>query len=313
MADIKILLLCNNKIALPALRELLFFKQVSAVVIPQKNKALKADLQELMEGTDVPLLTVDRSNFKKIIRKEIEKYNVQAVFIMTFPYLIPKELLSLPPRGFINFHYGKLPEYRGPEPIFTQVMMQEKNPALTVHVVTEGIDNGPVIIQEPVLYDATDTYGILQHKLAGAGAKLVTLLMKILTFGSLLPSAPQDEDKARYHKKPTAASLMINWQTMDSKAIRALTNACNPWNKGCGAVINNRVVGITEVEILENTTGEKAVPGTIITLNDEAGLQVFCCDGNIIKITIFYTEDGFMSGKKLAASGVITGDIFSSL
>lgn len=313
MADIKILLLCNNKIALPALRELLFFKQVAAVVIPAKNASLKADLEELMEGTGVPLHTIDRSDFKKTIRREIENSKVQAVLLMTFPYLIPKELLSLPQRGFINFHYGKLPEYRGPEPVFTQVMMQERNPGLTVHVVTEGIDDGPVIIQETVSYNAADTYGMLQYKLAGAGAKLVSLLMKILSFGSILPAAPQDEGKAAYHKKPTAGSVMINWQTMDSKAIQALVNACNPWNKGCGAVINKRVIGITEVEIIDNIPDENEVPGTIITLDGENGLQVSCCDGHVIKITILYTEDGFMSGKKLAGRGVTAGDIFSGL
>jgi methionyl-tRNA formyltransferase len=312
MDNIKILLLCNNRIALPALRELLFFKQLSAVVIPAKNTGLKADLEELMEGSGVPLHTIDRSNFKKIIRREIENNQVQAVLLMTFPYLIPKELLTLPPRGFINFHYGKLPAYRGPEPIFTQVMMQEKNPALTVHVVTAGVDDGPVIIQETVSYDVADTYGILQHKLAGAGAKLVTLLIKILGFGSILPALPQDESKAVYHKKPTAASLMINWQTMDSKAIRALVNACNPWNKGCGAVINNQIICITEVEIIDNSHHEKAPPGTIIKLDDENGLQVCCCDGNVIKITIFYTEEGFMSGKKLVNRGVAAGDVLSS-
>jgi methionyl-tRNA formyltransferase len=313
MADIKILLLCNNTIALPALRELLFFQQVSAVVIPSKNTALRADLDELMQGTDVPLITVDRKNFKKTVCREIEKNNVQAVFMMTFPYLVPKDLLLLPPRGFINFHYGKLPEYRGPEPIFTQVMMQEKNPALTVHIATEGIDDGPVIIQEQVGYDENDTYGLLQYKLAAAGAKLVTLLMKILSFGSILPAAPQDEGKAAYHKKPTAASLMIDWKTMDSKAIRALVNACNPWNKGCGAVIRNRVIGITEVEVAENNGREKVVPGTIITLDDENGLQVYCCDDHIIKITIFYTEEGFMSGKKLAKQGIAAGELFGTL
>jgi methionyl-tRNA formyltransferase len=311
MADIKVVLLCNNRIALPALRELLFFKQVAAVVIPAKNTALKADLEELMEGCAVPLLTVDRNNFKKVIRREIENNKVQAVLLMTFPYLIPKELLALPPRGFINFHYGKLPEYRGPEPIFAQVMMQEKNPALTVHIVTEGIDDGPVIIQETVSYDAEDTYGMLQHKLAGAGAKLLTLLIKILSFGSILPAAPQDESKAAYHKKPTAAGLMINWQTMDSKAIRALVNACNPWNKGCGAVIKNRVIGITEVEVIENKEQEKIAPGTIVTLDDENGVTVYCCDNNIIKIIIFYTEEGFMSGKKLAKQGIAADEAFS--
>ncbi len=310
MAEIKILLLCNNTIAIPALQEMLFFRQVAVVVIPSKNTALMADLEELMKGTGVPLLTVDRKNFKKIIRREIEEKKTEAVLMMTFPYIIPEDLLAVPPRGFINFHYGKLPEYRGPEPIFTQVLLQEKKPGLTVHVATAGIDDGPIILQESLLYDAEDTYGRLQYKLADAGAKLVRLLFKILSFGSILPSVAQDESLASYHEKPNAANLMINWQTMNSAAIKALVNACNPWNKGCGTRINNGVIGITEVEILDNDSAETPEPGTILRLDDEYGLQVYACDGNIIKVNIFYAEQGFMSGKKMRGMGVAKGDRF---
>ena len=305
MAEAKFLLLCNSRIALPALRELLFFNRVAAIIIPERNKELKTDIDELIrELEQVKLLTVTRKTFVEVTRAQLEELAVPAVLVMTFPYLIPPILLSIPPKGFINFHYGKLPEYRGPEPIFTQVRNQEKNPALCIHVVTEGLDSGPIILQEPVTLHPDDTYGILQHKMADAGARAVGLLWKIISYGTILPSFPQDETLAAYHSKPTAADLMINWQQMDSKQIRALVNACNPWNKGCGAIINGQVIGITEVEIIENELDKEALPGTIITLDEDAGLQVACNDGYMIKILIFYTEEGFRSGKKLAGPGI---------
>ena len=310
MAEIKILLLCNNTIAIPALLEMLFFKQLAAVVIPQKNTGLAADLEELMKGTGVPLLTVDRKNFKKIIRREMEEKKAAAVLMMTFPYIIPADLLEVPPKGFINFHYGKLPEYRGPEPIFSQVMQQEQNPGLTVHVVTTGVDDGPVILQESLSYDADDTYGQLQHKLAESGARLVRLLLKILSFGSVLPSVPQDESLAAYHKKPTMAILMINWQKMDSSAIKALVNACNPWNKGAGTIINNRQIGITEVEIT-GTCEPGHTAGEIIFCDRQNGLVVATSDNKKIRINIIYTNEGFFSGSRLSQFQVKAGDSFA--
>lgn len=307
----KVLLLCNNRIAFPALRELLFFGQVAAVVVPAKNKDLLADLDGLLKDTGVPLLAVERNNFQTIIREAIEKNKVMAALIMTFPYLIPKELFSLPAKGFINFHYGRLPEYRGPQPIFMQLLVQEKKPALTVHVVTEGIDDGPVILTEAVAYDPDDTYGIFQRKMANAGEKAVRLLLKILNFGNFLPSVPQDESRAAYHKKPVAADLTINWQAMDSHAIKALVNACNPWNKGCGAVINDRVIGITEVEILNDNIPETYLPGTIINLDPEKGMLVCTLDNKILRINILYTEEGFFTGKRMLDKGFKKGDRFS--
>ncbi|MBK7307478.1 MAG: hypothetical protein IPI88_10865 [Chitinophagaceae bacterium] len=47
----------------------------------------------------------------------------------------------------------------------------------------------------------------------------------------MLPSVPQDESKAEYFKRPVAADLMINWNTMSSQQVIQLINACNPGTK----------------------------------------------------------------------------------
>ncbi|NOT50057.1 MAG: hypothetical protein HOP10_02125 [Chitinophagaceae bacterium] len=310
IGDAKIILLCNSLIAVPAMRELLFYQRISAIIVPAKNREVTGVVKEQIAGSSVELLTVSRKDFEQKIKEAIVVHKPAAAIMMTFPYIISKEILSLPPKGFINFHYGKLPEYRGPEPIFTQIIKREKQPALTVHVVREGVDNGPVILQETVSYDENDTYGMLQQKMANAGARQVTLLMKIISFGNILPSTPQDESKAVYHKKPTAADLVINWQTMNSADIKALVNACNPWNKGCGAKINEQIIGITEVEI-QDTITETYPPGFIIELNREKGLLASTCDKKIIKINIVYSETGFMSASRLIEMGLKAGDRFS--
>lgn len=310
MSDIKILLLCNNKIAFPALRELLFYKQVAAIIIPSANKEVIASAKELTENLQVEVITADRKNFSQKIKDAVVAYKPAAALVMTFPYIITPELITLLPKGFINFHYGRLPEYRGPEPIFAQVKNREMKPGLAVHVVTDGVDCGPVIVSETVSFSEDDTYGMLRNKLAGAGAKVVSTVMKILSFGSIVPATPQDESKATYYQKPSAADLMIDWQTMDSAAIKALVNACNPWNKGCGTRLHEQVIGITEVEI--RSAGElKEKPGTIVMLDNEKGLGVFTCDNKVIKVNIIYTEEGFKTGSRLTETGIKAGDIFS--
>lgn len=294
------------------MKELLFYGQVAAIIVPAANKELIKDIAEAQTQftRQVPVITVNRKNFEQQIKQAAEQYGPVAVVMMTFPFIIPKELLLLIPKGFINFHYGRLPQYRGPEPIFTQIIKQEKQPGLTVHVVTEEMDAGPVILEEIVEYDAEDTYGMLQQKLANAGAKLINLLMKILSYGSMIPAVPQDETSASYHKKPEAKDLMIDWQKMDSDFIKALVNACNPWNKGCGAQINERVIGITEVEIINREPGITS-PGTVLTVNLNDGLLVSTCDKKVIKINIAYTAGGFISGAKLAKEDIKAGDSFT--
>lgn len=307
IGDAKVVLLCNSLIAVPALRELLFYKRLSSVIVPARNKEVAEIIKEFTDEAEVPLITVKRKDFNEKIKEAIAADKPVAVLMMTFPYMIPEETLSLPPKGFINFHYGRLPQYRGPEPVFTQIARQEKQPALTVHIATAGVDDGPVILTETVAYDENDTYGLLQHKLADAGAKLAGVLMKILSFGSVVPATAQDENLASYHTKPVAADLMINWETMDSAAIKALVNACNPWNKGAGALINEQVFGITEVEITKTGPATPAKPGTIIACNKEDGLLVITADNAQLKVNIIYTSKGFFSGYRLAEFGINTG------
>lgn len=307
MSDTKVILLCNSLIAVPALREMLFYQQVSSVIVPARNKEVVDTIKEFTDEASVPLITVRRKDFNDKIKEAIASGSPVAVLMMTFPYMIPEETLQLPPKGFINFHYGKLPEYRGPEPIFTQIIKQEKKPGLTVHIATAGVDDGPVILTDTVSYNEEDTYGQLQYKLAYAGAKLSKVLLKILTFGSMLPSAPQDESRAAYHTKPAAKDLMINWAEMDSAAIIALINACNPWNKGCGLKINNEIIAVTEAEILDEEC-DGSLAGKIFSVHPPKGLCIGTKDGKVLKINIiFHHQYGFMSGHRAGILGITEG------
>lgn len=307
MSSGKILLCCNNEIAIPALRELLFYEQVDAVIVPARNKEVIIRVNELIANATVELIEVRKSNYEKLVQDAIGKYKPEAVLLMTFPYITPPSLFQLPPKGFINFHYGKLPEYRGPEPIFSQIANGEKNPGLTVHVVTEKVDAGPIILQDTITSDENDTYNLVREKLAVCGAKLTNLLMKIFSFGKILPVIPQDESKANFFPKPGIDEVMINFQTMDSYEIKCLVNACNPWNKGCGLKIGDQVFGVLEVEI-KNNGNSNFTPGKIVSLDPENGFTISTKDDKLIKINIVYNSlTGFISGHRVGMWGIHAG------
>ena len=106
---------------------------------------------------------------------------------------------------------------------------------------------------------------------------------------------------------PTAAELTINWEKMTAAEIVRLANACNPWNKGAGTIINDWMIGITEAEIYDTDENPGVVPGQIIECNKEKGLLVKTADNKMLKVTIVYTNEGFFSGERLASFGIITG------
>lgn len=311
MSDLKVIILSNNPIALPGIKEFLFYGKVGALVTTRQNQEMQALLTQLAEGTGVPVLQMDKKHFATELKEAIAQYKITVGLIMTFPFILPQSILELPEKGFINFHYGLLPQCRGPQPILWHILNNNPEGGITLHRLDDGIDTGPIVLQEKLPIGPTDTYGMVQSKLAHLGAKSAATLLKILSFGTIIPSAPQDETKAAYYKNPTAQQLTLNWQTMDSDQIIRTVNACNPWNKAAGSIISNWFLGITEVEISNRMANEADKSGTIMAVDKENGLLVKTKDGKVLKINIVYLQEGFLSGWRLAEFGIKVGDCFN--
>lgn len=304
------MVLCNNEMAIPAMQQLYRFGSLRAVVVPEKNTALFSLLEQMLTGKDISLKTVSRKTLEPVIKKTAAEKNITAAWLMTFSYIIPKTLLNLLPGGFINFHYGLLPQYRGANPVLAQMLNGETESGITVHVVDEGIDTGPIVMQQKISITDSDTFGMQLQKLGILGAAMVEPLLRLYRLNPVLPSMPQDESKAVYHKKPVAANLMINWNAMGSKQVIRLINACNPWNKGAGAMINGMGIFLTDAEPADGIPHAGTLPGTITALDDAEGLIICCMDNKLIRINVISNQEGFFAAKRLLGYGIKKADRF---
>ena len=306
--EVKSLILCNNPIAIPAIREFLFYGKVGAIVVTKRNKEMQQLISGMTESYPVPIIIVTKNDYQVKMMEAIREFSINVGMMMTFPFIIPEEIWTIPEKGFINFHFGLLPECRGPQPILWHMLNNDREAGVTVHKVDGGIDTGEIIMQERLEISPSDTYGLLQAKLGFIAARPAANLLKILSFGTLVPSRPQDESKARYYEMPTAKELMIRWEMPAAEIIR-LINACNPWNKGAGAMVNNWMIGVTEA-VIACETEDPATAGTIITCDEKNGLLVKTGDSKLLKITIVYLQEGFYSGYRLSEFDIQPGMCF---
>jgi len=312
MNDIKIILLCSTRFALPALRELVFFNMLAAVAVPRTCDELIENLDFVLTGTNIPVIELDKESYAERLKEAMEENEVNLGLVMTFPYKIPSSIYHLPSKGFYNFHPGPLPQYRGPDPVFWQLNNKEKQAGVTVHKLDEGFDTGPLVMSEMIKIDPSDTYGLLTTKLAYLAAKLTGTLIKLLSLDLSITSKPQDQTKARYFKKQEAADIVINWQTMNANSITALINACNPWNKGAVTKLNNMVIRILEASTIDWPQVQEQASGTIVAL-DDTGLVVIAIKNQAILVKMIYTEEGFLHAKRLKQLGVKPGSRFDIL
>lgn len=302
----RIAILCNDRIALPALDQLLATGLVVAVGIPQRNQEIRLLIEKPCVQANVPIQGFHKRTVDTDLLGWLTRFRPDVVLVKTFPFLIPAEAIRMPKFGFINFHYAPLPEWRGANPLFWMIRNRATSGAVTVHEMTEVYDAGPVLLQQSVPLTPDINFGLFYTQLAYAGVHVSGMLLNGLLTGTL-QKREQDHSKARWYAKPAPADLFINWATMDAVDINALVNACNPWNKGAATRWNNWLFGISNAAIVHQKGGEK-LPGTVISVNAGEGFTIACKDGKAIKAEVVYCEEGFYPGHKLAAFGLQKGD-----
>ena len=239
----------------------------------------------------------------------LHEKQVDTVWVLTFPWKVPNSMLAIPSYGFINFHFGILPKYRGIDPIFWQFKNREKNGGLTVHVMNETIDDGPVLLQEFMPIMPGQTYGLHCQRLGQFAPSLVSKILDLQQddeFEYLKLDAPS----SFFDKKPSDEELTINWTTHTSEDIEWLVNGTNPKYQGARTTVSGIAVRILEVTPVNMENKIEAVPGHIVHADAIYGLIVACCDGEFIRITVVQMADGYFSGVKLFNLGFGLGQIF---
>lgn len=147
--------------------------------------------------------------------------------LAAYGYILPPAFLQMFAHGIINIHPSLLPKYRGSSPINGVLLNGEKETGITIMVLDEEMDHGPILTQvkEPIL--DTDTAVTLTERLAEIGAKLLIKTLPDYLNGTLIPTA-QDHAAASYTKFIKADDGLINWQK-SSQEIYQAWQAYRPW------------------------------------------------------------------------------------
>ncbi len=308
----KLALICNNKVALPALDSFLEQGVDLCVATSAANTELYHALQPygLKYGTSITAF--EQTMFEEQLYAWLDLEKPEVVLMMTCPFRIPEDALLIPRYGFINFHYGLLPAYRGPNPVFEQIKRREQSGGITVHIADKGIDTGAIIMKREVPISPQETFGDHMDKLAILGAAMAGELLQALACGRHLELIPQDGAAAVYYPRPEIDDVKVQWKNMPAEAIEALANACMPWNYGAATGLNGGMIGISKVTILyKEPVAKFQYPGTILTVDPQNGLRVMSADRLVMRLDTLYTGGGFIPGYQLAAYGIVPGMFFN--
>lgn len=142
----------------------------------------------------------------------LNQVDLALVFAYGFKELIPLDLLGAPKMlfdigegkqsGFVNIHPSLLPLYRGSSPIAYPILMGDKATGVSLFVMDEKMDHGPLVAQETV-QQLNDVRPAMETLLTQTGTKMAKQLLGDLAAGKKIILKPQD------HAKATRAPYMV--------------------------------------------------------------------------------------------------------
>lgn len=179
------------------------------------------------------------------------------ILVACFPHHLPNYIRQWPRTGCLNIHPSLLPGYRGPDPIYWQLFNNEPQTGVSLHMVSEELDAGPVVMQQPVAFIDGSDYNQLNTLLANMGAKLFGQLLKATVPVEKLLTY-QNEEEASYYPMPSQSGYCVTTQWSARHAFNFMRGTCPPNGKfsvetNNGNLIVTDVIDYTDNSQLENT------------------------------------------------------------
>lgn len=218
----------------------------------------------------------------------LEHLAPDAAVVVAYGKILPGSLLEVPKLGFLNVHFSLLPEYRGAAPVQRAIADGREETGVTIIVLTEGMDEGPILAAEPLRIDPDETAGGLGLRLAEIGARVLLPALDAYLEGRIEPQE-QEHERATYAPKLASEDAAIVW-TRSSASIKNLVRALNP-APGAWTTFRDNRFKLHRVSILEG--GHQDVdlaPGHIAAVD---GLWLVGTGDGLLVI-----EEGQVSGKR---------------
>ena len=187
----------------------------------------------------------------------------QAMVVAAYGRILPPEMLRVAPLGVLNVHPSLLPRYRGPSPVTEAILDGESKVGVTVMLLDEGMDTGPILARRETHVFPEEAADQLTRRLFALGAELLAEVLPAWEAGEIKP-VPQSEDEASVTRLYNREDGEIDWSLPAEHLARRL-RALHPW-PGCFTHWEGRLLKVIRGRALEEDAvgaaiGQVIAPG----------------------------------------------------
>ncbi|MCT7376929.1 methionyl-tRNA formyltransferase [Chelativorans salis] len=184
--------------------------------------------------------------------------------------------------GAVGFHPAPLPRMRGRAVIPWTILLGETTTAASLFWLDEGVDSGPLLLQETIDVVQDETARTLYLKQTGALARMLPKAMELVRSGNA-PRIEQDHARATYCAKRTSEDGLIDWRQPAQAALRLIRAVGDPYPGAFTAYKAHKLI-VDAAEPFADSHRFIGLPGQVVS-DTQRGFVVRCGDGDCLHIT----------------------------
>jgi methionyl-tRNA formyltransferase len=251
----------------------------------------KTPVHQIAESLSIPVVTPATLRDPQI-QEDFRSRGADIAVVVAYGLILPQAILVAPRLGCLNLHASLLPRWRGAAPIQRAVMAGDAQTGVSVMRMEEGLDTGPIALEQRLTIDERATAGDVSHALADIGAALVTRTLTALTQNDLTFRA-QSADGVTYAHKIEKSETRIDW-ALDAEVLRNHVHGLSPSPGAYSEIDLGR--GPERLKFLRVAAIEgSGTPGTVI----DGALTIACGRGAIRVLEAQRAGKAAMTGEEL--------------
>jgi methionyl-tRNA formyltransferase len=210
----------------PAIRQL-SVPQKSRLLLPLVNSSLHTSIIDVARERNIPVWEVQCMNDPETI-SVFSRFQPDIICVACFSHYIPPAILDIPRLGCLNVHPSLLPANRGPDPLFWTFRNGDEQAGVTIHLMNEKLDSGPIVAQMQIMVPDGISYPQLESRCAVLGGNLLAQAVWNLYRGTAGPKL-QDEAASSYHPMPTADDFIVPVEEWSARHVYNFIRGISSW------------------------------------------------------------------------------------
>ncbi|HWJ93194.1 MAG TPA: methionyl-tRNA formyltransferase, partial [Telluria sp.] len=189
----------------------------------------------------------------RMAHERLTSLDYDVMVVAAYGLILPRATLDIKP--CINIHGSLLPRWRGAAPIHRAIEAGDRETGVTIMLMEEGLDTGPMLLMEGLPIEPLDTTGSLHDKLSALGGRMIVEALHKL---DKLEAEPQPEEGVTYAAKISKEEAKLDW-SLPAEVLWRRVRAFNPFPGAYGVAggVNVKVWNAQPVD-------GSAAPGTVL-------------------------------------------------